>query len=68
MKVKYKSKQDLRKKAIHKGLSLADLSRAVGKQRFYMNTSLRTGFVSPGMAKKICEVLGEDFTALFEIV
>ena len=67
MRVKYKRKEIFRIKAILKGMSLAQLSRAIGKQRFYMNTSLRTGYVSPGAAKKICEVLDENFDSLFQI-
>lgn len=61
------AKPDLRQSAIKSGYSLRSLADGAGIAKESVTRLVHGRPVRAGTAKKICEVLGQEFDALFEI-
>ena len=67
MRVHINNMDNIEKRIILKGLTLAQVSVQIGKSRSYLNTVKRKGCIGAEPALKLAEFLGVDYNKLFEI-
>ena len=67
MRVRYKDPMLAQVLILKNGMSYAEVSQELGKNRCYISKSLKSGCISPRTANKLCEVLNVDFDEVFKI-
>ena len=67
MRVRYIDPMSVQVLILKNGMSYAEVSQKLGKNRCYMSKSLKNGCISPRTANKLCEVLNVEFDEVFKI-